>query len=381
MKGRFSVVIGFLLCSQLLAQKQAALPIVHSIKELKLLGEYALPHNLIFKNTTVGGLSGLDYDANKRVYYSICDDRSNINPARYYTLDIVIGSKGIDTVIFKDVTSLLQPDGTTYPSTKQNAAKTPDPETLRLNPLTNEWVWTSEGERSVNLLGTLLADPAINIANDKGKTMDSFRLPPIFKMSKEEKGPRQNSVFEGIAFSNDYKDLLVSMEEPLYEDGPRADTEDVNPLVRILRFDTKHRINTAQYPYKLDPVAHAPIPLGFKVNGISDILGLSDDKLLVMERSYSVGHLSSTIKIFETDLSKATNIIDNPSLLTNKKYSVAPKKLLLNMDNLNRYIDNVEGMTFGPTLPNGNKTLLMVADNNFMVFEKTQFFLFEVIEN
>jgi len=28
-------------------------------------------------------------------------------------------------------------------------------------------------------------------------------------------------------------------------------------------------------------------------------------------------------------------------------------------------IDNIEGMTFGPDLPNGNKTLLLVSDNNF----------------
>ena len=49
------------------------------------------------------------------------------------------------------------------------------------------------------------------------------------------------------------------------------------------------------------------------------------------------------------------------------------------MDALGIYVDNVEGITFGPTLPNGHRTLLLVADNNFAVFEKTQFFLFEII--
>ena len=50
------------------------------------------------------------------------------------------------------------------------------------------------------------------------------------------------------------------------------------------------------------------------------------------------------------------------------------------MDNLGRYVDNVEGMTFGPTLPNGHKTLVTIVDNNFLIVEKTQVFLFEIGE-
>jgi len=138
--------------------------------------------------------------------------------------------------------------------------------------------------------------------------------------------------------------------------------------------------NTAQYAYKLDPVAHSPIPLTFKINGVSDILWAAKDKLLVMERSFSTGRMSCTIKIFEADLSKATDIKDNLSLIKNKAFVPATKRLILNMDSLGRYVDNVEGMTFGPTLPNGHKTLLTVVDNNFSLFEKTQFFLFEVEE-
>ena len=99
-----------------------------------------------------------------------------------------------------------------------------------------------------------------------------------------------------------------------------------------------------------------------------------------MERSFSTGRIACTIKIFEADFSNATNIINNSSLKVNPNFVPATKKLLLNMDDLGIYIDNVEGMTFGPILPNGHKTLIMVADNNFDALEKTQFFLFEVIE-
>jgi hypothetical protein len=34
------------------------------------------------------------------------------------------------------------------------------------------------------------------------------------------------------------------------------------------------------------------------------------------------------------------------------------KKLLLNMDDLDMLMDNIEGVTFGPTLPNGRRSLV-----------------------
>ena len=48
------------------------------------------------------------------------------------------------------------------------------------------------------------------------------------------------------------------------------------------------------------------------------------------------------------------------------------------MDDLGIYIDNIEGITFGPILPDGKRSLLFVADNNFNPLEKTQFLLFEI---
>ena len=50
------------------------------------------------------------------------------------------------------------------------------------------------------------------------------------------------------------------------------------------------------------------------------------------------------------------------------------------MDELGIYTDNIEGVTFGPILPNGHKILLFVSDNNFNAFEKTQLLLFELMD-
>ena len=380
MKYCLLVILGSLLLLHTSAQHKYTQPTAPHIKQLKFLGEYDVPHNMNFKGTTIGGLSGLDYDAEHNIYYSISDDRSDHNPARYYTLKINVSQKGIDTLVFVDVKPMLQPDGSVYPNKKQNPYKTPDPEAMRYNPVTNQLVWTSEGERDLGVFKNVLENPAVTTITTSGKYIDTFPLPSQVIMHKEEMGPRQNSVFEGIAFADDYKNAYISVEEPLYQDGPRADTEDVNPLIRILKYDLATKKNIAQYAYKLDPVAHSGIPLGYKINGVSDILWAAKDKLLVLERSFSTGRMACTIKIFEADLSKASNIKDNLSLAQNKNFVPATKRLILNMDSLGRYIDNVEGMTFGPTLANGHKTLLTVVDNNFNIFEKTQFFLFEVEE-
>ena len=112
---------------------------------------------------------------------------------------------------------------------------------------------------------------------------------------------------------------------------------------------------------------------------MSDILSLGDNKLLVLERSFSTGRLPCTIRVFIADLNTATDV-SLMNLKSSKIFTAASKKLLLNMDKLGIYIDNVEGVTFGPVLPNGHKTLLFVSDNNFNAFEKTQLLLFEVIE-
>jgi hypothetical protein len=362
-------------------QKINRLPLAENIKALKFLGEHIIPFNTQYKNTTVGGLSGIDYDAKNNLYYLICDDRSDKNPARFYTAKIFITKKGIGSMRFTGVTNMLQPDKTVYPDNKQDPLHTPDPEAIRCNPVTKQLVWSSEGERVVKEKDTVLANPSVMMIDKNGLFKSNFELPAIFNMQATTNGPRQNGVFEGMSFANNYKTLFVNIEEPLYEDGPRADTIDNDAYIRILKFDASSKKNTAQYAYELEPVAHPANPVtAFKVNGVPDILSIGNNKLLVIERSFSTGRLSCTIKIFIADIDAATNIINITSLQTNKEFKPATKKLLLNMDSLGIYTDNIEGVTFGPVLPNGNKTLLFIADNNFNPLQRSQVFLFEVIE-
>jgi hypothetical protein len=352
-----------------------------NISSLHYLGDYKIPFAFNFQNTTVGGLSGIDYDASNKTYFLICDDRSDINPARFYTAAIFLTENGIDSVTFTGVFNLLRPNGKPYPNRKQDPYQTPDPEAIRLNPLTQQLVWSSEGESVVNKKDGVLVNPAITTVSKQGNYISSFILPANFEMQTIEKGPRQNGGLEGITYTDNYTAILSSMEEPMYEDGPRADTFDNKAYIRIAKFDMAGRKNTRQYGYKLDPVAHPPIPAGaFKVNGVSDILAIGKNKLLVIERSFSIGYLGSTIKLFIADLNNATDIKNTIALQNNTDFVPATKNLLLNMDDLGIYIDNIEGVTFGPTLANGHKTLIFIEDNNFSPLQQSKLLLFEVIE-
>ncbi|HEX8313781.1 MAG TPA: esterase-like activity of phytase family protein, partial [Flavisolibacter sp.] len=262
---------------------------------------------------------------------------------------------------------------------KQNPFGVPDPEGIRLNHTTQSLTWVSEGERTVRKEGTVLTDPAIIVSQTNGEWVDSFPLPPNFRMSATNKGPRNNGVLEALAFSADYKKLFVSLEEPLYEDGPRAGLFDTTGWVRICQYDAITKKQEAQWAYQIDPVVREPISESlFKVNGVTDILAINSHQLLVTERSFSTGRLGNNIRVYIAEFNGAEDISGIHSLESNPPARPLKKQLLLDMDHLGTLIDNVEGATFGPRLRNGKRSLLFITDNNFSSTQKNQLLLFEV---
>ena len=95
---------------------------------LQFLGQAIVPTGTVFAGTTVGGLSSITYDRARGVYYSLSDDQSQINPARFYTLRVDLADGRLDNgdVTFLRTTTLLAPDGQPYAPTSL------DPEGLTL---------------------------------------------------------------------------------------------------------------------------------------------------------------------------------------------------------------------------------------------------------
>ncbi|WP_073203694.1 esterase-like activity of phytase family protein [Flavobacterium xinjiangense] len=346
---------------------------------LKLISSIEIPFDKTFEGTKVGGLSGIDYDAKKDLYYLICDDRSVFDDSRFYTAKINLPQGKIKSIDFQNVTYLKDEAGKNYGNWNTTPTTACDPEDMRYNPKTNSLVWSSEGARVINADKEILQNPSLNFIDLKGNFLGKAKLPKNLEIQKEEKGPRNNGTLEGISFDFKYKTIYTNIEEPLFEDGDQANTSK-GGLIRLYQFNTKTKKNTAQFGYQLEPIALEPNPKGaFAVNGVSAIQYFGKNQLLVVERSYSTGTQACTVKVFLCDLKKATNV-KNYASLKNENFELASKKLILNMDDLGIFIDNIEGLTFGPNLANGNPSIIFVSDNNFSDKQKTQILVFELMK-
>jgi 3-phytase len=202
-------------------------------------------------------------------------------------------------------------------------------------------------------------------------------------MLDHSSGVRPNLAFESAGVTPNCRHLFTATENALFQDGPAATIANGSPS-RILRYNLRTRALERQYVYEDDPVFQPPVPATqFSVNGLDDLLPLNDEHLIGIERSFSVGApgTGNTIKLYRIDLAGATNVNGAFSLAGRlNRVRFARKRLLLNLDDLGIPLDNIEGITFGPRLPDGRRSLVLVSDNNFAASQFTQFLLFAVGE-
>ncbi|MGB3327314.1 MAG: esterase-like activity of phytase family protein, partial [Thermomicrobiales bacterium] len=94
----------------------AATPATPTFGDVRVLGVATVPNDLMVGDTLVGGLSGIDYDTASGTYYVISDDRSDNQPARFYTASVPVSEPGIGAVSIDAVTTFLQADGSPDPN-------------------------------------------------------------------------------------------------------------------------------------------------------------------------------------------------------------------------------------------------------------------------
>ncbi|RSN38006.1 3-phytase [Amycolatopsis sp. WAC 01416] len=345
-------------------------------RPLRLIGEQIVPNALPYQGTVVGGLSSIDFDPRTGEYALICDDRSAINPARFYTAKFSLDADGLGPVTFTGTKPLLRPDGTPYPPLAKNDPAQPpnmrtiDPEELRVDPWTGRYVWSQEGERSA----AARIDPSIREAKRDGAYVRDLPIPANETMA-ETTGPRQNLALEGLTFAGFGSLVASSVEGPLLQDGPEANTTS-GALSRIT-LQSRFGPVLAQYAYPQEKVFASPNPPGaFATTGISSLLAVDQadpTRYLVMERSFVTG-VGNKVRIYEIDTKGATNILETPSLGDAEKVKPVKKRLLADLADFKlSTVDNVEGMTWGPRLRGGERSLVLVSDNNFSPTQVTQF--------
>jgi hypothetical protein len=339
---------------------------------LEFIGQQTLPTGTQVLGTTLGGLSGIDFNSATGDFNVISDDRSQINPARYYTLQLALTSSAFTGVAFTQVTTLKTTLGAAYPILSI------DPESIR-NLTGNQIVYTSEGDVNNGI------DAFIRIGNADGSFVRDVTLPTGFQQTGPAgtTGIRNNLAFESITVSPDGTRLTTATENALRQDGPGA-SFGVGSQSRIVTFDLASGTPGAQYVYEVNPVAIGSTPAGaFSTNGLVELLDEGNGKYLAVERSFITGYTTpwsttgNSIQIYEIDTAGATDVSGLASL-TGQSVIPVGKSLVFDLDSLKIPLDNIEGITWGPTLDDGSKSLILVSDNNFAASQFTQFIAFKV---
>ncbi|MFO1069925.1 MAG: esterase-like activity of phytase family protein [Geminicoccaceae bacterium] len=186
------------------------------------------------------------------------------------------------------------------------------------------------------------------------------KLPAILARRQANRG------IESMAVSADEAFLYFMMQSPLA--NPDADTYANATNARLFKFDRAKGEVVGEYVYTMTPMAEFPGETDKKANTarVSELVYLGTDRLLVDDRT------DKTTKLFELDLSRATNILGSkwddpatsPSLeqiaLAEAGIEPVGKKLVLDSSNHPELPGKIEGVSFF-----GDGALMLISDDDF----------------
>lgn len=308
---------------------------------ISLLGSLVIPSNQKVDGFTVGGLSDLvrvEGDA----WRAIVDNQED-TPARIFDLRFRVAETGPAPL----------PGETVFDVPKS---------ALRLAGLNGK---NFDGEGLVMTdRGTLLVssetEPSIREISATGETVRMLPVPDLFLANKlAGRGVRVNAGFEALDLSG--STLWTANETALAQDAPDEAKFATHPI-RLLRYDAE--VPAAQYVYVLDPIEQRRS--GFSVRGLVDLVILPEGGLLALEREYVEG-VGNEVQIFHVSTDGATEVSGMASL-AGRRYTPVRKTLLYTFENP----QNLEGLAFGPGLPDGDRTLVALSDDNFEPVQQTQ---------
>jgi hypothetical protein len=367
-----AVVLTLLLATPALAKPAADAGGAQTVVDVEFLGELVVATGSDFDGTEIGGLSSITFDAARGVYYALSDDqgnRSTGDPVRYYTIAIDLADETLDAgdAEFVAVNQLFEKAGTSFPSGGL------DPEGFALG-RGGALFMSSEG----NIFADPIIDPFIKRYNRNGRVTATLPIPDKYIPNGVDRGVRFNLAFESLNLTPNRDSLVTAGEGALFQDGP-ASTFTNGSLARILLYDVNKRTPTNEYVYELGPWAEPSAIFG--VNGIVEVLPIDDvGTMLVMERSFSVGGVlgggtGNVVVINEISTQGASDVLGIDALYQGGSpvaSTPVSQREVFAFDDLGIPIDNIEGMTFGPSLPDGRQTLVIVSDNNFNPGQFTQ---------
>ena len=343
------------------------LAFLHDFNPARATAPSADPLAASWSAAALGGLSGLYYQESSRTLYAVSDNCSH-GPARVYALDLELSAASFH-VEPRSVLPLRDTRGS-------KLFDLCDSESLAPDPAGGFFIGTENHDEKPDM-----PLPSILRVTADGAITGVVPLPQEFlpeSAGAHTRGTRSNQAFEGLTVSPSGRWLTAITESALQQDGPEANFEQ-GTIVRLLRWDLARQGPPQQFRYSTEPVPRPPTgSAGLEGgNGVSEILSLDDQRMLVLERAYVAPphvHGTNTIRIYEATLPSA------PETLLAKRLVLDLDDILPQLEPGQQTLDNFEGMSFGPRLPSGERTLLLVSDDNFSAYQRTVFLAFRVIE-
>lgn len=340
-----------------------------------------MPHDRL------GGFSALEYSGQGNRYYALPDrgpaDGAVPYRCRFQVLDLELpaslpkGKTGELKLTLRE-THFFE-DGKGAPLSGAAAdfesGRRFDPEAIRLG-------------RNGHLFVSDEYGPVIFEFSPKGLKVQSLTVPKHFLIahpsaSKDEEaeknssGRQANGGMEGLAISPDGSTLIGIMQRPLIQDSvPKKNGKRSGRNIRVLTVAPATG-KTQEFVYQLDN----------EKNGISEILAISPDEFLVLERDGEIGPDANFKKITRIKTSGATDVsgLDKlpPEQLPAEIHPVKKSDFIDLLDPRfglvgDAFPEKIEGLAFGPTLPDGRRLLMVAVDNDFIAEKPSWIYAFAI---
>jgi hypothetical protein len=338
-----------------------------------------------------GSLSGLARDDRTGRYLAVIDDRL---PARVSWLDIAYVD-GHLTVTPRGVVPV-----TAGPGVDPRLAVQADLEAVVAMPdgtfVVGEEGHISKGEVDQPPVGTW---PAALLSMSAQMVVTAVHpWPAAFSGGLQGNGIRDNQGAEALTRTPDGR-LIAGLEQPLFADRPggyrngRPFNGGKGGPGRLVEFVEAAGLwqPRRQWVY---PIAPTETRDGFDTicddgeNGLTELLALDDTRLLALERAClqntTTRAARNTGHLFLVDVADAEDV-SGIGTLASATARPATKTLRVDFDTLIprlpsslANLDNFEGLSFGPSLPDGSRTLLVLSDDNFRPTQQTVVLLFRI---
>ncbi len=222
-----------------------------------------------------------------------------------------------------------------------------------------------------------------------GRTQRQFSTPhsiavanlsadPKEEDAKNKTGRAANSGWEGLAITPDGSKLIAATQKSLLQDRLEENGKKVPGIhTRLVEFDLSTTASTRQLVYTLDTAK----------NGVSELLAVGNTDFLILERDSEAGVNAKSKQIYHITTNHATDVSQKKSLAGNTlPDGVIPVTKSAFIDLLDpqwkisgpKSPEKWEGLTFGPSLPDGRRVLIVAVDNDYVPEDPTLFALFAI---